>query len=119
MSDIVPSRNELSRQGVRGVIAAAGGIGALILAGIGGWAGIIVGGALAIIGIALSGGKKERTAGLVTAGLGGAVLVSSLPVLHGLVGGLFHWVMRVSGIILLGIGGFSLFKFFSGLRKRT
>jgi hypothetical protein len=116
MSDIVP-RSQLSGQAVRGVVAVAGGVGALILAGIGGIPGIIVGGALAVVGFALSGSKTERTLGIVTAVLGGAVLVSSLPFLHGL-GSFFHWIMRAAGVVLIGVGGFSLFKFISGLRKR-
>ncbi len=117
MSDIVP-RDRLTGQGVRGVVAVAGGIGILALAGIGGVPGIIVGGALTVIGLAFSGPRSDRGAGLVTAAVGAAVLVSSIPILHGLFGGLFHWLMRAAGLILLGVGGFSLYRFISGLRKR-
>jgi hypothetical protein len=116
MSDIVP-RNELSRNGVRGVIALGGGITAFVLAGMGGWGGIIIGGLIALVGLALSGPKKDRTGGIVIAVAGAAVVVSSLglPLLSGLV----DWVMRAAGIVLIGIGGFSLFKFISGMRKRS
>ena len=121
MSDIVP-RSELSRQGVRGVVATAGGIGALVLGGLFGWWGIILGGVITVVGIALSRSPKERTIGLVTAALGAVVLVSSIlpqiPVLGGIFG-VVRWLIRAAGIVLIGVGGFSLFKFISGLRKRT
>jgi len=118
MSDIVP-RNELAGQGARGIIAIAGGVGAIILAGIGGWAGIIVGGILAVLGLALAGPRKDRLGGIVVAVAGAAVLVSSLPILSSVLGGVLDWIMRAAGIVLIGVGGFSLFKFISGLRKRT
>ncbi len=120
MSDLVP-RDRLTGQGVRGVVAVAGGIGILALAGIGGIPGIIVGGVLAVIGLAFSGSRPERNAGLVIAAVGAAVLVTSvfsLLGLHGPISGLFHWLMRAAGLILLGVGGLSLYRFISGLRKR-
>jgi hypothetical protein len=118
MSDIVP-RDQLTKQGVQGVVAVAGGISVLLLSILGGWAGVIVGGVIAVVGLALSGGKKERAAALVIAGLGAATLVSSLPILGGLFGGLFHWIMRAGGVILLAVGGISLFRFVRNLRKRA
>jgi hypothetical protein len=118
MSDIVP-RSQLTKQGVQGTIAVAGGIGVLVLASLGGLLGVVVGAVIAVVGIALSGGKKERTAGLVIAGLGAVTAVSSLPVLGSLFGGLFHWIMGAGGVILLAVGGISLFRFFSNLRKRA
>lgn len=121
MSDIVP-RSELSRQGVRGVLAAAGGIGALVLGGAFGWWGILLGGAIAVVGIALSRSPKERAVGIVTGVLGGIVLVSSILPHFPVLGGIFtlvRWLIRGAGIVLIGVGGWSLFKFITGLRKRT
>lgn len=109
----------MSRQGVRGAVAVAGGVGALVLASLGGLPGIILGAVVGIVGLVLSTGKKERGVGLVTAVVGAAVLVSSLPVLGAVFGGLFHWLMRAAGVVLLGVGGFSLFRFIQGLRKRS
>jgi hypothetical protein len=116
VSDIVP-RNQLAGQGARGVIAIAGGIGALVLAGMTSWTGIIVGGLLAVIGLVLSGPKKERIGGIVIAVAGAAVLVGSIGI--PLISRFADWVMRAAGIVLIGVGGYSLVKFISGLRKRT
>jgi hypothetical protein len=112
MSDIVP-RSQLTKQGVQGVVAVAGGIGVLVLASLG-WFGAIIGGVVTVIGIALAGGKKERMAGIAMSVLGGVTVVSSI-FNHGF----FHGIMIAAGILLIGLGGFSLFRFFSNLRKRT
>jgi hypothetical protein len=119
MSDLVP-RSELNKRALNGIVAAGGGVATLIVAGISGahWlAGVIIGGIVGVIGLALSGSKSERTAGIVTAAVGAAVLVSSFPFLRGLFGWI-HGVLVAGGVVLLGIGGVSLFRFFSGLRKR-
>jgi hypothetical protein len=117
MSDIVP-RSQVAKQGIHGFLAVAGGIGTLVLASIGGIGGILIGGVLTVVGLAFARGTKaERGAGVATAIVGAAVLVSSIPVL-GPLGGMFHWIMRAGGILLLGFGGFSLFRFFKNLRKR-
>jgi len=113
MSDLVP-RNELAGQAVKGIGAVAGGLALLILAG-GGLFGILAGGVLTIVGLALSGSQKDRTAGIVTAVVGIATLAT------GIFGGRFlgfSWLMRVAGIVLLGAGGFGLVKFFRGMKKR-
>jgi hypothetical protein len=57
MSDIVP-RSVLTKQGVKGVGAVAGGVVLLVLAG-GGWFSIVVGAVLGLGGLALSGSKSE------------------------------------------------------------
>ena len=122
MSEIVP-RNKVAKQGVQGVVSLAGGIGALVLAGISGGVhpilGIIVGGALTLCGLALSGSKSERGAGIITTVIGAATLIASLPVLHSIFGWLVHGVMFGAGVILVGLGGWSLFKFFRGVKSRS
>ncbi len=118
MSDIVP-RSTVTKQGMHGFLGVAGGIGTLILAGIGGIPGILIGGVMTVIGLAFSRGtRSERPAGVATAVLGAATLVSSLPVLRGLFGPLFHGLMIGAGVLLLGFGGYSLIRFFRNLRKR-
>jgi hypothetical protein len=112
MSDIVP-RGQLTKQAMMGIGAAGGGITLIALAGHGLFS-IIAGAILGIAGFALSGGKSERTAGIVTAIVGAATLVT----------GIFHlplllWLMRAGGIVLLGGGAVLLYRFFKGLKTRS
>jgi hypothetical protein len=111
MSDIVP-RSVLTKQGVKGVGAVAGGVVLLALAG-GGLFGIVVGAVLALGGLALSGSRSDRTAGIVTAVVGAATLLT------GIFGGPLAWLMRAAGFVFLGGGIYLLVKFFRGLRSRS
>jgi hypothetical protein len=114
MSDIVP-RSDLTKQGVKGVGAVAGGIVLIALAG-GGLFGIIVGAVLGVGGLALMGSRSDRTAGIVTAVVGAATLLT------GIFGGQFlglGWLMRAAGFVFLGGGIYLLVKFFRGLRSRS
>ena len=114
MSDIVP-RNVLTKQGVKGVGAVVGGVVLIALAG-GGLFGIVVGAVLALGGLALSGSRSDRTAGIVTAVVGAATLLT------GIFGGHFlglGWLMRAAGFVFLGGGIYLLVKFFRGLRSRS
>ena len=120
MNELVP-RSTLVRQGSRGIGGVAGGIGLLVLRGIAGVGaglslpGLIVGGGLTIFGLgAAARDKKDQTAGWITAGAGILTGVASLP----LVGGLASGLMWIAGVGLLGTGGYSLYKFFKGLRAR-
>ncbi len=118
MSDIVP-RSTVSKQGVHGVLGVAGGIGTMILAGLNPVLGIIVGGVMGIIGLAFARGtKSERVGGTITAVLGAGTLLSGIGHLLRVGGGLFSGVMFGAGVLLLGWGGVSLFRFFKNLRKR-
>jgi len=114
-TDIVP-REKLTKQGVQGVITVAGGIGALVLNAIAtGLPGIIVGGVIAVAGLVLSSGKHERSVGVATTVVGAATVAASV----GILGGLVHGVLWAGGIVLLGIGAYSLFRFFRGLKTRS
>jgi hypothetical protein len=116
MSDLVP-RSQLTRQGVKGVGAVAGGVGLLVLSSLSGVLGLIAGGILTIVGFSLTGSKSDRTAGVFTAGAGIVTALSSLhrfiPVFPNL-----SWLMWIPGIGLIGMGVFSLFHFFRNLKKR-
>ncbi|HET6485110.1 MAG TPA: hypothetical protein VFH83_01750 [Spirochaetia bacterium] len=119
MSDIVP-RNTVSKQGVHGVVGVAGGIGTIILAGLNPVLGIVVGGVMGVIGLAFARGtKSERVGGIITAALGAGTVLSGLGHLlrHG-GSGLFSGLMYGAGILLVGYGGVSLYRFFRNLRKR-
>jgi lysylphosphatidylglycerol synthetase-like protein (DUF2156 family) len=110
MSDIVP-RSEVTKSGVKAVGAIAGGVTLLILAAVPVF-GIIAGGVLLVAGLALTSSKSDRTAGIVTAVVGAASLVT----------GIFHgasWIMQVAGILFIGTGIYSLVKFFRGMKTRT
>ncbi len=111
MSDIVP-RGEVTKSGVKGVGAIAGGVGLLILASFSGLLGIIAGGAITVVGLALSGSKSDRTAGVVTTVAG--ILTGVTALVPGL-----HWLMVVPGLGLLGAGVYSLVKFFRGMKSRS
>ncbi len=118
MSDIVP-RNQVSKQGMHGFVGVAGGIGTIILAGLNPVLGIVVGGVMGIVGLAFARGtKSERIGGIVTAVLGARTLLSGLGHLLLHRGGLFSGLMYGAGVLLLGYGGVSLFRFFKNLRKR-
>ncbi|MGA2764095.1 MAG: hypothetical protein ABSG17_12080 [Spirochaetia bacterium] len=117
MSDIVP-RSEVSRQGVKGVGALAGGAALIVLSLLGPILGFITGGVLTVVGFALTGSKPDRTAGFITAGAGLVTIVSALhrfvPVFPNL-----DWLMWIPGIGLLAIGAVSLVRFFGNLKKRS
>jgi hypothetical protein len=116
MSDIVP-RSEVTKRGVKGVGAVAGGVGLLVLAGIAvagpfHLLGLIAGGVIAVVGMALSRSKSDRTAGVVATVAGfltvGVALIPSL-----------RFLMVIPGIGLLGAGIYSLVRFFRGMKSRT
>jgi hypothetical protein len=114
MSDIVP-RSQLTKDGVKGAGATAGGLALLILAG-GHLISMIAGGVLIVAGLALSSSKSDRTAGIVTTVVGAAALAS------GILGRwipAIPWLMRVAGIAFVGLGIYSLVKFFRGMKSRT
>lgn len=120
MGDIVP-RETLVRQGMRGFGGVGGGVGLLVLQSLarigGGFSllGLIVGGTLAIFGLAVAAkDPTDRDAGMVIAGAGIMTAVASLPIVGGLASGL----MWVAGVGLLGIGGVNLYRFFKGIRAR-
>ena len=114
MSDIVP-RNQVTKSGVKGVGAVAGGAGLLVLAAvtsIGLLAGLVAGGVITVVGLALSGSKSDRASGIVTTVAGVVTMAAAL--IPGL-----RWLMWIPGIGLLGAGIYSLVKAFRGMKSRT
>ena len=117
MGDLVP-RQELVKQGVKGVAGVGGGIGLLILNGIasaGFLPGLIVGGLVTVAGMVIGSSKEDRRAGLITVAAGVLTVIASLP----FIGGIAGWLLPVAGIGLIVAGGYSLFKFWRNLRKRS
>jgi hypothetical protein len=113
MSDIVP-RGTLARQGVQGIVFLAGGIILAVVAG-GGLLGIIAGALAAVVGIALTGSKQDRGAGIVTTVAGVVMLAAGI---FGRQLGWILWPLRAAGIVLAGLGGYWIWKFVANLRKR-
>lgn len=115
MGDIVP-RDKLTKQALTGFFAAGAGLASLVLSSLGRGGGIVIGGILTVAGIIFAGSKHERTAGVITTVVGAATLLSS--VLPGL-GHLVHGFEIGTGVVLLGVGAYSLIKFFRGLKSRS
>jgi len=111
--DIVP-RGTLARQGVQGVVSAAGGV-ILLAAARGGPLGIVIGGLVIVAGLALTGSRSDRNAGLAAVAAGVVTLVGGI-------GGRswlwLLWPMRLAGLALLGLGGYWIWKFIANLRTR-
>jgi hypothetical protein len=113
MSEIEP-RSQVSRSGMKGVGAVAGGAGLLVLAGISAipLIGIIGGAVIAVVGLALMTSRSDRTAGIVTAVAGAATLLGAL--IPGL-----RLLIWLPGVGLLGVGIYSLVRFFRGVKSRS
>jgi hypothetical protein len=111
-SEIVP-REKVTKSGLQGVVSTAGGIVSIILAAVTAHPlfGIVVGGIIGLAGLALSSSKHDRTLGVATTVVGGVALVASIFHLGGL--------LVAGGVVLLGIGAWSLYKFFRGLKSRS
>jgi hypothetical protein len=116
MSDIEP-RSQVSKNGVKGVGALAGGVGLVVLAALSaGVVGLVAGGILAIVGFSLTGSKSDRTAGMVTAAAG--IVTAGIAVLN-FVGVHLNGLLAIPGVALIVGGVWSLFKFFRGVRSRS
>jgi hypothetical protein len=119
MGDIVP-RNQLVRQGFKGFAGVGGGVVLLILRGIAhigsglSIPGLIVGGIVSVVGLAIASSPEDRRAGMVALSAGVLTAIASLPG----IGGIASWLMMVGGIGLIVAGGWSLLKFWRNLRKR-
>jgi len=114
MSDLVP-RKTMVKQGGYAIGGLGGGIALLALHAIGGVPALIVGGIVALIGLAISSSKDDRTAGIVTAAAGALTAAAAIPVIGGIAGAL----LTISGIGLLVMGGINLYKFVKNYRKRS
>ena len=113
MGELVP-RKEMVKQAMMGIGGIAGGITIFLLGGLGWIPGMIVGGIIAVIGLAISTKQKDRTAGLMTLGAGALLAISKIPGIGPLAG----FILGVAGVGLLIVGGISLYKFIKNLNAR-
>lgn len=110
MNDIVPREN-LSKQGMAGFTAVAGGVGLLVMAASGVVLGSIIGGVLTVAGLAVGLRKEDRRPGLVIAGAGVLGILSAI-------GGFPGVILGLAGAGLIAFGGLSIYRFIRGLKTR-
>lgn len=113
MGDLVP-RKDMVKQAMMGIGGIGGGIAIFLLSGLTFVPALIVGGIIAVIGLAISSKPKDRTAGLITLGAGALLAISKIPVL----GAIGQFILIVAGFGLLVVGGLSLYKFIKNLNAR-
>ena len=113
MGDIVP-RKTLVKYGSQGIGGVVGGAALLILGGLGPVGSLIVGGVIALVGLALSRSKEDRVAGYIGLGAGAVTAASAI----GFLGKIAGTLLNISGIGLLVVGGINLFRFIRGYRNR-
>lgn len=111
MNDIVP-RQTLSRQGVAGFTAVAGGVGLLVMGALPGVVGIVIAGLVTAGGLAFATSKDDRRPGLVVAGAG------VLGILSAAIGGFPGIILGLAGAGLIAYGGLSVYRFVRGLKSR-
>lgn len=116
MNDIVPT-NVLAKQGVAAVGGIAGGLGLMVLGSLPWIFGIAAGGVVAIVGLsALSSHEAaDKRVGVLVTGAGALAILSKLPFLGGIAGGL----LGLGTIGLLGMGIWNAWKFMKGLKSRA
>ncbi len=118
MSDNYPVESgDLSARGTRGVMSAGAGLGLMgfnMLLGIPvlGW---IISGGLVLLGASGIFGKTktDKVSGTIALVAGGAGVASLL------LPGMTHFLLGAGGLGLLAYGGYNIFKFASGIRKRA
>ena len=113
MGDIVP-RKDLVKSGSKGIGGIIGGALILALNALNPIASLIVGGIIGITGLGISRTKEDKATGYVIAAAGALTAITAIPAIGGIAG----WLLGVSGVGLLLLGGWNLIKFIMGYRKR-
>jgi len=117
MGDLVP-RKTMVKQGGYAFGGLAGGIALFALHAIAGPAhfltSLIIGGAVALVGLAIGSSRDDRTAGTIVTAAGIVTAATAIPLIGGLAGAL----LTISGVGLLIVGGINLWKFVKNYRKR-
>lgn len=118
MGDYYPAdRSEVTKNGVRGVMATGAGLGVLVFNSLLGipLVGPILGGALVVLGVigVVGRTKNDKVTGTVLIGAGVLGLASFV------LKGLTSFLLGAGGFVLIGLGLFSLYKFVKGLKSRA
>lgn len=114
MGDLVP-RKDLVRQGSKGIGGIVGGAVILAMNALNPIASLIIGGIIGVSGLVVSRKREDRATGYVLAGAGALTAITAIPA----IGGVAAWLLGVSGVGLLLLGGWNLIKFIMGYRKRA
>ncbi len=112
MNDMVP-RKDMVKYGMQAAGGVVGGIALLVLNGLSAVPSLIVGGAVAVLGLIIGSDKKDKLAGTIVTVAGLITAATAIPLLGGIAG----FLMKVSGIGLLIMGGLNLWKFIKGYKK--
>lgn len=126
MSDYYPmDPTELRNRGTRGVMSVVGGVGLLVVNSLLHLPilGFVVSGALVVVGLgALFGrAKTDKLAGgvaLLAGAAGLSTVLYKVPII-GALAGFASFVIGAGAVVLLGIGGWNIYKFVKGLRSRA
>lgn len=113
MNEVVP-RKQLEQNAMTGIGGVGGGIALLALSSIitgSTVIGLIVAAGLAAGGYAMTKSEDDRTAGRVTLAIGAVTGVAALT-------GIGTGLLSLAGFGLVGLGGWSIYKFVKGIRSR-
>jgi hypothetical protein len=113
MGDLVPKK-DLVKSGSKGIGGIVGGVVVLALNALNPIASLIVGVVVGVSGLGMSRNKEEKGTGMLIAAAGALTAITAIPA----IGGLAAWLLGVSGVGLLLMGGWNLIKFIRGYRKR-
>lgn len=113
MGDLVPKK-DLVKNGSKGIGGIIGGAVILALNALNPIASLVVGGLVGVTGLGISRKPEDRATGYVLAGAGALTAITAIPA----IGGVAAWLLGVSGVGLLLMGGWNLAKFIMGYRKR-
>ena len=113
MGDLVPKK-DLVKSGSKGIGGIVGGAVVLALNALNPIASLIVGVIVGITGFGMIRSKEEKGTGMLIAGAGALTAITAIPA----IGGVAAWLLGVSGVGLLLMGGWNLIKFIRGYRKR-
>ncbi len=113
MGDLVPKK-DLVKSGSKGIGGIVGGAVVLALNALNPIASLIVGVIVGVTGLGMSRSKEEKGTGMLIAGAGALTAITAIPA----IGGVAAWLLGVSGVGLLLMGGWNLIKFIRGYRQR-